>query len=102
MVKIKNVYFGCRDELLRMRQAYNHETYLGMVVSYGFTSAVDIYGTSNSPRMSTRIMLAICTYIESGKKGMFPIVSEDYNFYVYTFDNINFVEVETKNAVRIA
>jgi len=102
MVKIKNVYFGCRDELLRMRKAYNHETYLGMVVSCGITSAVDIYGSYNSPRINTRIMLAICTYIESGKKGTFPIVSEDYNFYAFTFDNINFVEVETKKAVRIA
>lgn len=104
MVNIKNVFFVNTEERVKACRLYGMESnqYLGMVASVASGSGLVIYGNSTNNYMPTWIMSGICAYLEKTRKNNKPIILQDYNFFVYVYDRYAFVEVETKDVVRVA
>ena len=104
MVNIKNVFFVNAEERKQAYKMYVAESsqYLGMVASVASGSGLSIYGNSTKNYMPTWILSGICAYLDKTRKNNKPIILQDYNFFVYVYDRYAFVEVETKEVVRVA
>ena len=103
MVKIKNVFFVNADERRAAYQKYGTESsqYLGMVASVASGRGLSIYGNTASNYIPTWIVSAICAFLDKTRVNNKPIILQDYNFFVYVYDRYAFVEVETKEVVRV-
>ena len=104
MVNIKNVFFVNAEEREQAYKMYGAESsqYLGMVASVASGSGLSIYGNTTNNYMPTWIVSGICAYLEKTRKNNKTIILQDYNFFVYVYDRYAFVEVETKEVVRVA
>lgn len=103
MVIIKNVFFVDAQERLRASKSCNQDEreYLGMVATCVCGRALDIYKSTEKALMPTWILSAVCTYLEKTKNNNKPIIQQDYNFYIYFYGRECFVEVETKEVVKL-
>ena len=103
MIIIKNVFFVTEEERLKVSDKTNVEErdYLGLVSTYASGGALSIYGKHGNNYMPLWILSAICSYLERTRKNNKPVIYQDYNFYVYMYGLECFVEVETKEVVKL-
>lgn len=104
MVNIKNVFFVNADERKEASKLYGAENsqYLGMCASVACGRGLSIYGNTTNNYMPTWILSGIVAYLEKTRKNNKAIILQDYNFFIYVYDRYTFVEVETKNVVKVA
>lgn len=103
MVIIKNVFFVDYQERMRASKKCNQDEreYLGMIATCACGRVIDIYKSTEKALMPTWILSAVCTYLEKAIINNKPIIHQDYNFYIYFYGHDCFVEVETKELVKI-
>ena len=103
MVIINNVFFVDAHERLRASKSCKQDEreYVGMVATCACGRALDIYKSTEKGLMPTWILSAICTYLEKTMNNNKPIIYQDYDFYIYFYGRECFVEVETKEVVKV-
>ena len=103
MVIIKNVFFVDAQERARVSKRCKAEEreYIGMVATCACGRAIDIYKSTEQSFMPTWILSAICTYLEKIANNIKPIIYQDYDFYIYFYGHECFVEVGSKEVVKL-
>lgn len=103
MVIIKNVFFVDAQERIRVSKKYirGEREYLGMISTCACCRSIEIYKSTERSLMPTCILSAVCTYLEKTADNNKPIIYQDYDFYVYFYGRDYFVEVESKEVVKL-
>lgn len=103
MVNIKGIFFVDLQERMRASKRCNQDErdYVGMVATCACGRTISIYKSNGQDYMPTWILIAICTYLEKAIIIDNPIIQQDYNFYIYFYNRDCFVEVETKEVVKL-
>lgn len=103
MTIIKNVFFVTEEERITASNNYKVEDreYLGKVSTYASGGAISIFSKHGHNYIPTWILSAICAYLERTRINNKPVIYQDYSFYVYIYKLDCFVEVETKELVKL-
>ena len=70
--------------------------YVGKVKSVEWGRGLCFYGANEYNYIPTRIVKEIIKYINKTIKRGKPIIYQDYNFYIFMYDNDCIIEVETE------
>ena len=103
MIIIKDVFFVDAQERARVSKSCKQDErdYLGMVATWACGRAISICTSGKNNYLPTSILSAICSYLERTRKNNKDVIYQDYNFYVYMYGLERFIEVETKEVVKI-
>lgn len=103
MVIIKNVFFVDAQERMRVSKKCNQDEreYFGLVATCACGGTISFYKGNGQDYMPTWIISAICAYLEKTRNNNKPIIYQDYEFYIYFYGRDCFVEVVTKEVVKL-
>lgn len=102
MTIINNVFFGNSEERIRALRHYKGrgDNYLCLIASYCCGDIIKSYGKFGDNYMPISLLSAICEYLER-TRNINKTIKQDYDFYTYIYEDKYFVEVETREEVKL-